>query len=290
MGFEGPVVEAFSKVLADLRHTIELQHAQAEEATATIHEKLVAKEAAAREVAELEDGLVEARASAIRLEEEVQATQHKVELYAQWSKAEHAALRLRHKCEASDEVARAATSKADEARLKFRDYRNWIEDLQAFFKGHRARDSHAIMQGLGNLLPDGDPLPRIVGPMLSEKHIDITSSTVRSVGSVLEEHMHRGAAMHGKVLQQCESACHDSNRQLAEVTQLLTQQEAQVQKLRSQVGRRAIATPVRNSIEPGAPHRSSSSGGLTRPGATVVRSSTVEPREAAQPLPSARTR
>lgn len=272
--FEGSVVAIFSEAVAKLSQAGELQRTQAQEADGEHRRATAAKELASRELAEHAAGLAEIQAAVRRSEEEAQAGQLSIASFSQQAKhlsmvaqAEDEAVRLRRAAEHAEKQARESSSTRDAARQQLGEHRAWTEDLQLFFKGNQPRDSNSILRGLQVLLPS-DTLPTIVRAMLSEKRIDVNSSTVRSVNSMVTEHVKVAEASLRENVKKQEAICQEREGRLAGASHLLHQQEAQVKGLLSQAGARGIATPLRNAgVE--VPKRSSS-GGAPAPEVAVV--------------------
>lgn len=291
--FEGPVAEALGQATAKLREAGDLQRSQVKEATASHRRGTVAREAAAQNLEERDAGLAEAQSSLARFEEDAQAAQTYIERYSKQLKhlhavaqAEQEAIRLRREAERAEEVAREAGAKKDETRQQMAEHRAWTEDLKLFFKGDRPRDSNAILRGLQGLCPSGDALPVVVRAMLSEKRLDVTSSTVRSVNGMVDEHLRRAEAALRENLRKVEATFQESDHQHVEVSQKLHQQDAHVKAMLSQAGGRAVAAPLRTGGSTQVPHRSSSGSGATRAAfpasadaAGAVRGSLASPTE-----------
>lgn len=268
--FEGPVVEAFGEAVQRLLEAGELQRSQAREAAAVCRRVGATRETATRELTERVAREAAAQAGIHRIEDELQVYQCNIQRYAERTQhlrvlvqAEQEASSLLGEAQKLQAAAREASGKRHQTMQRLDEHRAWTEDLQLFFKGSRPRDSNALLRGLQVLLPKGDPLPIIVSAMLSEKRIDVNSSTVISVSKMMNEHMHCAEARLRETVQKCTSVCQDTERRLDEASKLLHQQNTRVKGMRSQASCHSLATPLRNAAGNEVPRRSPSTGGVT---------------------------
>jgi hypothetical protein len=267
--FEGDVAQAFSAAVVKVREVKELQGAQMREVSAARRRAAVARETAAKELSSNEATLEETRAIVARIADEAQTIELNVDRYVSQAKhlqaaaqVEQEVLRLRSEARVSDEAFAQAKRVRDEARSQLDKYSTWAEDLDLFFKGHSARDASAILRGLQAVMPRDDPLPALIRTMLSERCIDVSSPTVISMSSMVQERL-RAAKNHlHEQLHKSEATCQDTNIRLVEASKSLERREEQLVTLLTQVNCHLAATPLRNTarVEVSSAERGTTSG------------------------------
>jgi len=244
--FEGQVMETFCQSHDLLQRAAAMQRSRVQEVQARARCVRQAAEEKQAEWRELEAAATQARAALAEAEEGLAAAKVQMERSSEQVSRARGLTRLQHEAANIQEaVARSqsardeAVRQAERAQLEIEGHDAWVGDLRDFFEhGRAARDAAAIVRGLQDAMPEGDPLPVMVQALLSRApgSMDLASLSVAPIRELVASQL-RGVSGrlqqqlegHRKSVASCERAASEDLQQQRELEEQLRVALAEVQ-------------------------------------------------------------
>eukprot|EP00930_Biecheleria_cincta_P031327 TRINITY_DN21742_c1_g2_i1.p1 TRINITY_DN21742_c1_g2~~TRINITY_DN21742_c1_g2_i1.p1 ORF type:complete len:440 (-),score=115.72 TRINITY_DN21742_c1_g2_i1:76-1395(-) len=253
--FDPAVSSAVRMSMENLQIGINLQSSLVKEAQHAVMEAQSLKERLSKDFGSKQQNLEQAQDALRSAEEEVRIAKSEVahlEKQAHWARG---ALKKMQDLTSVEEQCRASSREAarlrDDAQRQFADHCAWGEDLQAVFEGQRAKNCEAIVSGLQDVLPTGDPLPMMIRAMLTGSGtVDRSNGTVQMLRKHVAEPIVLAKDRLQKRLEHCQAKCVDAERAHSQALNSLRQQEDLLQQTAAEEYRRSPAgrVPVPNTV------------------------------------------
>merc|ERR1719329_1389597 len=236
--FEGQVMETFCQSHDLLQRAAAMQRSRVQEVQARARCVRQAAEEKQAEWRELEAAATQARAALAEAEEGLAAAKVQMERSSEQVSRARGLTRLQHEAaNIQGAVARSqsardeAVRQAERAQLEIEGHDAWVGDLRDFFEhGRAARDAAAIVRGLQDAMPEGDPLPVMVQALLSRApgSMDLASLSVAPIRDLVATQL-RGVSgrlqqrlqVHRKHVSSCERAASEAYQQQLELEERL---------------------------------------------------------------------
>lgn len=253
--FDPAVASVVRKSMEHLQTGIDLQTSLVKEAEHAAVEAQSLKERLRKDCESKQHHLEQAQDALQSAEEQVRIAKSEVahlEKQAHWARG---ALKKMQDLTAVEEQCRASSREAarlrDDVQRQFADHCAWGEDLQAVFEGQRARNYEAIVTGLQDSLPKGDPLPMMIRTMLTGSGtVDRSNGTVQMLRKHVAEPVVLAKDRLQKRLEQCQVKCVDAERAHSQALSSLHQQEDVLQQTAVEEYRRSPGgrVPAPNTV------------------------------------------